>query len=77
MIAQFQMPGDKIGMQMSQYHVLNFECVLGGEGDILFRVALRVNDGGRACRLISNQIGGVRKARKIELFEDHILDLPR
>ena len=70
-IAQFQMPGDKIGVEMGQEHVLNFESVLGGKRDVLVRVALRVHDGGRACRLVSNQIGSVRQARQIELFEDH------
>jgi hypothetical protein len=45
--------------------------LLGGKRDVMVRVALRVNDGGRACRFVSDQVGSVRQARKIELFEDH------
>ena len=47
-IAQLQMAGDKIGVQMRQDYVLDFERVLGGECDVLVYVALRVNDGRRA-----------------------------
>ena len=65
------MPGDKIGVEMRQEHVLDLEAVLGGKRDVLVDVALRVNDGCRACRLVSNEVGGVRQARQIELLEDH------
>jgi hypothetical protein len=58
-------------MEMGKEYVFDFEGVLGGKRDVLVRVALRVNDGGRACRLVSNHVGSVRQARKIELFEDH------
>ena len=65
------MPGDKVGVEMRQEYVLDLERVLGGKGNILVRVPLRVNDGGRACLLVSNNVGSVRQARQIELFEDH------
>ena len=47
-IAQFQMPGDKIGVEMRQEYVLDLERVLGGKRNVLIRVPLRVNDGCRA-----------------------------
>ena len=48
-IAQLQMPGDKIGVEMRQEYVLDLERVLGGKRNVLVGVALRVNDGCRAC----------------------------
>jgi hypothetical protein len=66
------MTGYKIGMEVREEYMFDFEGVLGGKGNVLVRVALRVNDGGRACHLVSNQVGGVRQAWQIELFEDHL-----
>jgi hypothetical protein len=65
------MTGNKIGVEMSQEYVFDFEGVPGGERDVLVRVALGVNDGGRAGRFVSYQVGSVRQARQIELFENH------
>ena len=42
------------------------------QGNVLVRVALRVDDGGRACRFVSYQVGSVRQARQIELFENRL-----
>ena len=50
-IAQFQMAGDEIGVKMRQENVLDFEPMLGGKGDVLIGVALRIDDGGRAWSL--------------------------
>jgi hypothetical protein len=66
------MAGDKIGVEMRQKYVLDLESVLSGKGGVLVRVALRVDDGGRARRLIPNHVRGVRQAGQIELFEDHL-----
>jgi hypothetical protein len=56
-ITQFQMPGDKIGVKMRQEFVLGLERVLGGKRNVLVRVPLRVNDGCRACLLVSDHVG--------------------
>jgi hypothetical protein len=56
------MPGDKIGVEMSQEYVLDLERVLSGKGNVLIDVPLRVNDGCRACLLVSNQVRSVRQA---------------
>jgi hypothetical protein len=56
------MPGDEIGVEMRQEYVLDLERVLGGKRNVLVRVPLRVNDGCRACLLVSNQVRSVRQA---------------
>jgi hypothetical protein len=65
------MPGDEIGMEMCQKNVLDRQTMFGGKRQVLIRVALRINNRGRTCRLVSNDVGSVRQARQIELFEDH------
>jgi len=65
------MPSHKIGVKMGEENVPDLESVFGGESNVLIRVALRINDGGRACRFVSDDVGSVRQARQIELFEDH------
>jgi hypothetical protein len=60
-----------IGVEMRQEYVLDLKSVLGGKRDVLVRVALRIRDGCRAGPLVSNNVGGVRQARQIELLEDH------
>jgi hypothetical protein len=66
------MPGDKIGVEVRREYVLDLERVLGGKGNVLVRVPLRVNDGRRACLLVFNNVGSVRQARQIELLEDRV-----
>ena len=70
-IAQLQMPGHKIRMQVGQKNVFDFQGMFSGKSDVQVSVALRIDDSGRACRLISDQVRGVRQARQIELFENH------
>ena len=70
-IAQLQMSGDKIGVQMGEKDVLNFKSVLGGKLNVLVGVALRINHDGGAGRLISNDVRRVRQTWQIELLEDH------
>jgi len=69
-VAQLQMPGDEIGVQVRQEDVLDGEPMFGGKRNVLVDVALRVNDGCRACRLVSNEVGRVRQAWQVELLED-------
>jgi len=65
------MPCDKIGVKVRKKYVFDFEAVLGRISDVLVRVALRVNDGGRACCFVPDQVGSMRQARQIELFKNH------
>jgi hypothetical protein len=70
------MPCDKIGVKVRKKYVFDFEAVLGRISDVLVRVALRVNDGGRARHLVSDQVGSVGQARQIELFENQLGSSP-
>ena len=67
-IAQLQMPGDEIGVKMRQKYVLDLQPMFGGERDVLIRIPLRVDDGGSAGFLVSDEVRGVGQARKIELL---------
>jgi len=69
-VAQFQVPGYEISVEMRQKNVLDLEYVLGGKRNVLVRVALRINDRCRACRFVSNQIGSVRQTRQVELLKN-------
>ena len=66
--AQLQMTCDEIGVEMGQEYMLDLERVFGGERKVMVRVALRVNDGRRACLLVSNNVRSVRQTRQIELL---------
>jgi hypothetical protein len=57
--------------KVRQQNVFDFEPVLSGERDVLVRVTLRINNGGRASHFIPNHVRGMRKTRQIELFQDH------
>jgi hypothetical protein len=65
------MPGDEIGVEMSEEYVLDLERVLSGKGNVLIGVPLRVNDCCGACLLVSNHVRSVGQARQIELLQEH------
>ena len=71
-IAQLQMAGDEVRVEMGKKDVLDLQPVFGGERYVLICIALRIDHGCRARRLVSYQIGGVRQARQIELLKDHL-----
>src|SRR5436190_16857394 len=73
-IAQFEMAGDEIGVEMSKDHMSDAQAVRVGEGQILPDVALRVDDSGAARRFVADEIRGVRKTIQIKLVQDHRLD---
>src|ERR1700683_324534 len=62
-IAQFQMPGDEISMEMRQKNVLDLERVLGGKRNVLVNVPLRVNNRRRARLLVPNNVGSMSQTR--------------
>ena len=70
-IAEFEMAGDEVGVEMGEEDVLDLEFVFGGEGEVLIDVALRIDDGGFAGWFVADEVGGVGEAAEIELFEDH------
>jgi hypothetical protein len=64
-LAQFQVPGYEIGVEVGKKNVLDGQPVLGGECEVLVHVALRINYGGGTRTFVANQVGGVRQAREI------------
>src|SRR5438309_6382416 len=65
------MTRDKIGVQMRQKNVLNFEFMFGSKRNVLVSVALRINHRRRARLLLPNHVGSMSKARQVELLENH------
>jgi hypothetical protein len=65
------MASDEIGVEMREEDVFDLEFVLGGEGEVLVNIALRVNDGGGGGLLVADEIRGVRQTSKIKLLENH------
>ena len=53
-VAEFQMSRDKIGMQMCQENMLDLQVMIGGKGQVLRYVALRVDNGGGSCGFITD-----------------------
>ena len=70
-VAQSEMPGDEISVKMSEEDVLNFQAVLGGKGEVLIGIALRIDHHGRAAGLVTDDVRSVGQTRQVELFEDH------
>jgi hypothetical protein len=69
-VAQFEMPGDEIGMKVSQEHVPDPTAQPVGVLHILINVTLRINHSGHAAPLVSHQIGGVRQTPQVVLPQD-------
>jgi hypothetical protein len=44
--------------------------MLGSKREVLISISLRVNNGSRARRLVSDHVRGVRQTREIELLKD-------
>lgn len=75
-IAEFEMAGDKIGVEMGEYDVLDLEIVLGGELKIAANVALRIDDGGGVSLVVADDVGSVSETGKVELLKDHAVMSP-
>jgi hypothetical protein len=73
-IAQLQMAGDEVGVEMRQDHMFDAQPVLFGVRHILLDVALWIDDGGNAALLIPDDVGRVREAIQVELMKDHAWD---
>ena len=70
-VAQLEMPGEEIRVKVREEDVRDAQAVLRREREVLLDVALRVDDRRSLRLLVADQIGRVREAIQIELFEDH------
>ena len=70
-LAELDVTGDEVGVEMRQQHVLDAQPALGRKGDVLIDVPLRIHDGRDAGGLVADEIRRVREARQIELVQHH------
>src|SRR5215469_11825470 len=70
-VAQLQMPGDEIGMEMREEDVADGEAELCGVGQVLLDIALRINDDRSSAGLVSDEIRCVREAAQVVLLQNH------
>jgi hypothetical protein len=55
-VAQFEMAGDEVGVEMGEEHVLDLKIVFDGEGQVLVDVPLGIDNGGGAGVLVADQV---------------------
>ena len=72
-VAQFQMAGDEVGVEVGEEDVADLEAEFLGVGQVLLDVALRVDDDRGRTGLVSEQIGSVGQAAQVVLFQNHEL----
>ena len=70
-IAQLQVAGQEVGMEMGEEDVRDPQPVFRGEGEVTVHVALGVHDGRDSGGFIPDQVGRVREAIEVELLQDH------
>ena len=70
-VAQLQVSGHEVGVQVRQHTCSIVQAVLLRELQVLIDVALRIHHRGRARSLVADQVRGVREALQIELLEQH------
>ena len=60
-IAQLEVTGDEVGVEVREEDVRDPQAVLGGEREVLIDVALRIDDGRRVRLLVADR--GTTRAR--------------
>ena len=78
-VAQFQMAGYEVGVEVGQEDVADLEAEFLGVGQVLLDVALGIDDDGGRTGLVSKQIRRVGEAAQVVLFQNHVfsIGLPR
>ena len=70
-VAQFEVPGHEVGVEVREEHVLDAQPVLGGEREVVIDVTLRVDHRGAVRLLVADQVRGVGEAIQVELLQNH------
>src|SRR5262245_13433297 len=70
-VPEFEMAGQKIGVKVGEEDAANDEPLLSRGLDVNVHVTLRVDDKCRVRAQIANEVGRVREALEIKLFENH------
>ena len=71
-VAQFQVTGHEVGMEVSKEDVADLEAKTLGLSQILLYVALGIDDNGRRARFVAEQIGRVGQAAQVILLQNHM-----
>jgi hypothetical protein len=71
-LLQFQMAGHEVRVEMGQDDVLDREAIPRRVVDVPVDVTTRVDDDGRACPLVADQVRRLRQTAEVVLREDHL-----
>jgi hypothetical protein len=71
-VAEFEMTGEEVGVEVSEEDVADVHAELVGVVDVLLDVSLRINHDGGAAGFVGDEIGCVGEAAEVVLLEEHI-----
>ena len=71
-IAQLEVTGDEVRVEVREEDVPDPQIVLGGERKIVIDVALWIDDSRRARLLVPDEVRRVRQTIQVKLLEDHV-----
>jgi hypothetical protein len=71
-VAQFQVSGEEVGVEVRKEYVRDAQVVLVGQGQILIDVPLRIDNRRDAAAFVADEIRRVRQAVQVKLMEDQI-----
>ena len=70
-VAQLQVAGEKVRVEVGEEDVLDPAAEPPGVGDVVLDVALRIDDRGAARLLVGDEVGGVGEAAEVVLLQHH------
>jgi hypothetical protein len=71
-VAQLEMAGDEVRMEVREDRVSDPQTVRGGIGQVLIDVTLGVDDSSHPAALVRHEVGRVGEATEVVLLEDHL-----
>ena len=72
-IAQLEVPGNEVRMEVRQDDMLDPETMLLGKPQVSVDVSLWIDDGRDARLLVAHEIRRVRQTVTVELLENHVV----
>ena len=70
-VAEFEVPGEKVGVEVSEEDVADLNAELCGIVEVLLDVALWVDHDCGCAGFVGDEVGGVRETAQVVLFEEH------
>ena len=68
-IAQLQVAGDEIGMEVGEKHMPDGQSLCFGVSDVLIDIALWINNNSSFRLLVANQVGRVGQTAEVVLLQ--------